>query len=335
MDPAMPGDGRGSATESGKASAALAPGALSAIEGAQERIDVCICTFRRASVAETMESVAAQALPERARVRIIVADNDEGPNARELVLAAADQLGVEIRYVHAPCANISIARNACLAASDSDWLAFIDDDEVAARDWLAKLLAAREGADVVFGPAISIYSAAAPAWMARGNYHGHVPRAPDAVGAPHTANVLIRRACIGGERFDPALGRAGGEDTVFFHALRLRGARFAAALDARVFERVVAPREKVGWIVRRKYRAGQTHAHLIARFHRGRLALTIGLAALKVIYSAAAALATAPFPAERMRNVFRAIFHSGVVAYGLGGRFYQEYRTPSAPASQP
>jgi hypothetical protein len=27
-----------------------------------------------------------------------------------------------------------------------------------------------------------------------------------------------------------------------------------------------------------------------------------------------------------MRNVFRAIFHSGVVVYGLGGGFYHEYR---------
>ncbi len=306
-------------------SAARAPDAVGAAVRVRERIDVCICTFRRPSIADAMESVASQALPDGIGVRIIVADNDDRPTARDLVLATAERLRADVRYVHAPAANISIARNACLGASESDWLAFIDDDETTAEDWLAELLAAREGADVVLGPAISIYSDAAPAWMARGNYHGHVPRDANAVGAAHTANVLIRRACVGDVRFDPALGLVGGEDTVFFHALRLRGARFAAALEAKVYERVAPAREKVSWIVRRQYRAGQTHAHLIARFHRRRLAATAALAALKTAYSAVAAVASAPFPAARMRNTFRAIFHSGVVVYALGGGFCQEY----------
>jgi succinoglycan biosynthesis protein ExoM len=295
-------------------------------EAATERIDVCICTFRRPSIAEAMESVARQALPDHVQIRIIVADNDAHPSARDLVLATAERLGADVRYVHAPVANISVARNACLAASDSAWLAFIDDDETTAPDWLARLLARREGADVVFGPALSIYSDAAPSWMKEGNYHGHIPRDADAVGAAHTANVLVRRACVGDVRFDPALGLVGGEDTVFFHALRLAGAKFAAALDAQVFERVVPAREKTSWIVLRRFRTGQTHAHLIGRFHPRWLVPTIALAVLKVIYSLGAALVTAPFAAMRMRNLFRAVFHSGVVVYGLGGGFYHEYQ---------
>jgi succinoglycan biosynthesis protein ExoM len=311
-----------------------APGVDRPASGTRERIDVCICTFRRPSIAGAIESVARQALPPGVGLRIIVADNDERPSARDLVLRTAAELGADVRYVHAPAANISVARNACLEASDSAWLAFMDDDETAAEDWLARLLAARDGADVVFGPSVAVYDSSAPRWMKRGAFHGHTPRNPNASGAPHTANVLIRRASIGDLRFDPALGRTGGEDTIFFHALWLKGARRASALDAKVFERVAPQRAKSAWLARRRFRAGQTHAHLMARFHPRRRATVLLLSALKIVYSVIAAVVSAPFPIARMRNAFRAVFHAGVIAHALGGGLYQEYQSPDRASSR-
>jgi succinoglycan biosynthesis protein ExoM len=310
-----------------------APAAGPSTEGA-ERIDVCICTYRRpAIVPAAIESVARQTLPPNVSVRIVVIDNDEQPSAREPVAAVAGRLDVAVRYIHAPKSNISVARNAGLAAIEGDWFAFIDDDETAAPDWLAGLLAARADVDVVFGAAVAVYGPDAPKWMVEGDYHSNILTGERALTTGYTSNVLIRRASIGDLRFDPALGVVGGEDTIFFYALHRGGARFVAAPSARVYEKVAPARENLGWILRRQFRAGQTHAHLTVQFHRSRVPLTAALAAAKSLFSMLAAVACAPFPTARMRNFVRAVFHAGVVSYSLGGSFYREYQAdpPTTP----
>src|SRR3954471_20358160 len=104
-------------------------------------VDVGVCTFRRAAVADTLASLAGQMLPRDYALRVIVADNDETPSAEPVVRGAADAQGLDLTYVHAPARNISRARNACLEAATADWFAFIDDDETASPGWLSALLA--------------------------------------------------------------------------------------------------------------------------------------------------------------------------------------------------
>ena len=53
-----------------------------------DRLTVCVCTFRRPSVADTLRSIRAQALPAGIALRIVVADNDDTPSARDTVAAA-------------------------------------------------------------------------------------------------------------------------------------------------------------------------------------------------------------------------------------------------------
>src|SRR5690606_33419483 len=111
------------------------------------------------------------------RVGIIVADNDEVPSARDLVLRLARELDLPVRYIHCPARNISIARNACLDASRARFVAFIDDDETALEDWLVRLVKAAESsrADAVLGPVRAGYGAEAPRWMRRGDFHSTFP----------------------------------------------------------------------------------------------------------------------------------------------------------------
>jgi succinoglycan biosynthesis protein ExoM len=116
-------------------------------------VDVCVCTFRRPSVARLLASLAKQDLGGDLTVRIIVADNDDTPSARQTVEAALKANGLRGVYLHAPARNISVARNACLQAAKAPLIAFIDDDEIARPGWLAGLVTAMDakGVDVVFG----------------------------------------------------------------------------------------------------------------------------------------------------------------------------------------
>ena len=77
-------------------------------------VDVCICTYRRPQVVEAIQSVAKQALPPNVQVRLVIADNSAEASARDLVASLAEDFPLRLHYLHAPGANISIARNACL-----------------------------------------------------------------------------------------------------------------------------------------------------------------------------------------------------------------------------
>ena len=139
--------------------------------GSDIAVDVCICTYRRPQVLEAIQSVAEQALPPHIRVRLAIADNSAEASARDLVADLAGKLAIGVHYLHAPGANISIARNACLDFAGGDWIAFLDDDELASPGWLANLLAKSANADIVFGPVQAIYADAAPRWVRSGDFH--------------------------------------------------------------------------------------------------------------------------------------------------------------------
>src|SRR5690606_21909515 len=46
------------------------------------RIDICVCTYRRPELEDTLLSLGGLNVPAGATVRIIVADNDAAPSAR-------------------------------------------------------------------------------------------------------------------------------------------------------------------------------------------------------------------------------------------------------------
>lgn len=296
--------------------------------GQKRTVDVAVCTYRRESLAETLRSIAAQTLPLGAGVRVIVADNDETPSARARVTAEAAALGLDCFYVHAPAHNISVARNACLDAARADLLAFIDDDERATPGWLAALLARLDetGADAVLGPARAEYPADAPAWAARADLHSTRPPVTEmaAIRTGYSCNVLLSLPAFAGLRFDPALGRSGGEDDVFFAEAVRHGARIAYAPAAVVDDPVPAARLALRWLWRRSFRNGQTYARTRLAGGGDRLAL-LPVAAGKAGVCFAGAALMLPAPARWRRLAIRGALHLGACARYLGRRDLQLY----------
>ena len=202
-------------------------------------VDVCICTFRREQVTFTLRSLAEMTMPENCQLRIIVADNDTSPSAQVMVATAAETYGLTLTYLHAPAANISIARNACLDAATADYVAFIDDDEIVSQSWLSEMLLRQHesSADVVLGPVYPIYPDGSASWLVAGNFHATLPvTVGGKIITGYTGNVLMRRdaAALRGLRFDIALGVSGGEDTDFFSRAHRADASIAHAKDAAV-----------------------------------------------------------------------------------------------------
>ncbi|MES0089681.1 glycosyltransferase family 2 protein [Mesorhizobium sp. M0030] len=288
------------------------------------RIDICVCTFRRPELADTLRSLAAMDMPAGFGIGVIVADNDDEPTAEPLVTALASELKLVARYRHAPARNISVARNACLDASTADFVAFIDDDETASRQWLAELIAIAEtsGAEAVLGPVRALYRPDAPDWMRKGDFHSTLPVwVQGEIRTGYTCNVLLRMSAnsLRDRRFSLARGQSGGEDTEFFNRMVKAGGRIAFAPEAWVEEVVPRSRAAFDWLRRRRFRFGQTHGHLIGH-DAGVIerAKAVGLASAKAVYCFGMAALTAISPVRRNRSVLRGIMHVGVVS-GLVG----------------
>jgi succinoglycan biosynthesis protein ExoM len=293
-------------------------------QAAATRIDICVCTFRRPQLAETLRSLAQLEVPDGYVTSILVADNDDEPSARPIVVQLADELDLHVRYIHCPARNISLARNVCLDVSSAEFIAFIDDDETAKPDWIARLIdaAEQEGAEVVLGPVRARYGPDTPVWMRKGDFHSTFPVwVRGSIRTGYTCNALMRRsaASLAGIRFSLARGQTGGEDTEFFSAVNRRGGRIAFAPQAWVEEPVPPGRATFGWLARRRFRVGQTHGRLLGE-RRGSIgtSLQIGLAVAKVAYCLAGAALAAFQPVRRNRNLLRGIMHAGVVG-GLTG----------------
>jgi succinoglycan biosynthesis protein ExoM len=305
---------------------------------ALRKVDICVCTYRRPELQEALLAIGGLAVPECTTIRVIVADNDLTPTARPRVDRMASRLPFELVHIHCPAANISIARNACLDAASGDFIAVIDDDETPSRALLAEhqRSAAETGADAVLGPVRAVYAEEAPGWMRRGDFHSTMPVWVDGeIRTGYTCNVLLRRASsrLSGLRFDPALGRSGGEDTEYFSRLYRNGGVIAFAPRAMVFEKVPLQRASFAWLAKRRFRMGQTHGRLLAQRSRGAgLARQIGLAAAKVGYCLGATALMAPAAGRRNRFALRGLMHAGAIGGLLGMREIVQYGDGSAGA---
>ena len=295
-------------------------------------VTVCICTFRRASIISTLHSVVGQILPADVSCRIIVVDNDFDRTAEPLIIDFRKTTEMPIEYVHAPGQNISTARNAGLNACKTRWLAFMDDDEIASLDWLGRLMARREDASAVFGPSEAVYNFACPKWVKKVDLHSNrVIWRHGAIETGYTSNVLIDLNFVRAHklRFDERLGRTGGEDTMFFAAMRQSGGRLAYVSEAVAYERVPNARTTLNWVAKRRYRVGQVTSMMQQAYDPREYRLIPLLTPLKILYCAVAAALLAPRLGTAMWWLMRAVFHYGILSYRLTGQVREEYSFPS------
>jgi len=285
-------------------------------------VDICLCTYDRESVRETLGSLAALDY-DMSRVRVILADNAQTDARREWLTTLGRDFALNLVYVHAPSRNISIARNACLDASKAPLVAFIDDDETVSKDWLKTLVAAVSvpGVDGVFGTVRAVYPPSAPRWMLGSGLHDTVATVGEGgrVRTGYTCNALIKRAVIGDLRFEIELGRTGGEDTVFFFRLNQQGCRLFYAPEAVSYEDVPDVRLRLGWMMQRHFRFGQTHGRMV-RMEKGLSVPDAVASVAKAAYCVLTALILAPLPALRTRALNRLALHAGVLLSVLGMR---------------
>jgi succinoglycan biosynthesis protein ExoM len=262
---------------------------------------VVIPTQRRPGpLALAVRSVLRQDGVDFARLELVIADNDLQPSAQALADALAAEAPCPVRYVHEPEPGVANVRNAALGAAKGDLIAFLDDDEEAPAHWLAELLAVmqRHGSDAVFGPVRG--RAPASVKQHRQYLERFFSRAGPAETGPISGfygcgNSLVRRAALPDPHrpFDTVRNKTGGEDDLLFGGMHDRGAQFAWAADAWVWEDPAPERLHLRYTLKRAFAYGQgptaTSAASRRRFQVARW-MIIGLAQMAVYGALAAVL---------------------------------------------
>ncbi|HWZ52852.1 MAG TPA: glycosyltransferase family 2 protein [Granulicella sp.] len=219
-------------------------------------IQVCLLTYKRPDLLrDTLASLRAQMLSDPlVKIHILVVDNDASGSGFETFKTAMEDGLVPARYVCEPDRGITNARNRALVESAAmDYIAFIDDDEVASPEWLHHLYLTlqRYHADIVTGPVTPEF-VDAPNWIVRGGFF-RMRAMP--TGAPvdcvATNNVLFRAALTRAYKFDSRFSATGGEDTLFFMRMKRDGLRLVWCQEAEVFETVPPSRTKLRWMLQR------------------------------------------------------------------------------------
>ncbi|MCU4674829.1 glycosyltransferase family 2 protein [Catenovulum sp. 2E275] len=226
-------------------------------------ISVCICTYKRAHIVNTLASINRLNLPPLASLEVIVVDNDSAQFAKELIEQVRIDFKYPLYYLTQNEQNISAARNLCLDKASGEWIALMDDDEVADENWLLNLYssALQYQADIVCGRVHSTYPAGTEKWIIEGGFFDRKRHANGKVLTSCAANcTLINAAKINGRRFDLSYGRTGGEDAEFFNGLHLSGCKIVYCDDALVSEEVEKNRLNIGYLITRKMRIGATYS---------------------------------------------------------------------------
>jgi hypothetical protein len=236
-------------------------------------LSVVIPTLRRpVELERAIRSVMAQTGVHAIPDSLVVADNDPEGSARAQVETLAREAAFPIVYVHAPKPGVATARNAALAATDAELIAFLDDDEIASPGWLTALVEAREAlkADVVFGPIQGRAPTATP-WQQPYLERFFGREGPDAdrrISEPFGCGnaLFLRRTTLEGPApFDVRTDQSGGEDDALFQSLGKRGAVWGWASKAWVEEAAPAHRANLSYALTRAFAFGQGPSQKAAR----------------------------------------------------------------------
>jgi glucosyl-dolichyl phosphate glucuronosyltransferase len=118
-------------------------------------ITVAVCTYNRKQLLlETLESLVKQKTDGAFTFEILVVDDGSSDGTREAVLEFVEQCPLSCRRVDGGGQGVGHARNTAIESSIGEWIAFIDDDEIADEEWLYELYAVTSKPDVfiVGGP---------------------------------------------------------------------------------------------------------------------------------------------------------------------------------------
>lgn len=227
-----------------------------------EHICVCICTYKRPELLRRLlEALGKQVTDEMFTYSMVIVDNDQLHSAESTVSDFAASTSLPVRYCVEPEQNIPMARNKAVENASGDYVAFIDDDEFPAENWLLNLLKTckQYNVDGAVGPVNCHFDQEPPKWIVKGRFWQRPTYTTGLVidgKKGRTNNALVKRELFAGlkEPFRPEFRT--GEDQEFFSHMIEEGHTFVWCNEALVYETVPPKRWERSFILKRSLLQG-------------------------------------------------------------------------------
>jgi succinoglycan biosynthesis protein ExoM len=234
-------------------------------------IAICVTTcFRPEGLSRLLESLVAQQFvkSDRPDIRIVIVDNDAAGSAQGVCENFRAKHLIPLEYEIEQRRGIPIARNHAVDMAKQqqvDFIAILDDDEVADVHWLDELIAAQQefGADVLTGPVAPYFMGATDRWLQRFFERASLANGQDLrhnYNYVYTSNLLAKAALFREFRFDERFALSGAEDTHLFMQIFEKGYKVVWAGNALVTEWLPESRTNPQWLWKRAYRRGNSFA---------------------------------------------------------------------------
>ena len=268
-------------------------------------------------------------------LEIIIVDNDADGSARSICENVKQHFNWSIKYYVESRRGIPFARNKAIASRDkTDFVAFIDDDEVPEPMWLEELLFVQQQskADVVAGPVLPYFKDQnVPSWTAK-FFDRKRYSTGEVLKVAYTNNVLIRSEIFKKMDilFDERFALTGGSDKHFFVRVHRLEYKIVWANEALVHEWIPKSRANIKWILQRGYRLGNTDGLCEIDQSSDASSFLILTRAVWRFVKMILAILFIPVSIVLGRYVFiknlRSICRSAGIIAGLANKPYKEYR---------
>ena len=235
------------------------------------KVSICVATYKRPAGLRRLLQGLNQLNFRKVKtpdIEVVIIDNDTFGIAEQVSREIAPDFQWPLKTNVESQKGITYARNKSLvcAATNSDFIALIDDDEVPEPLWLDELLFAQQKytADIVMGPVLPYFPEQdVPSWIIKGKFFD-LPRyrTGDIRHVAFAGNVLVKTNIL--RQLDPVFDNrfalTGGEDSHLFMRLHQAGYKIVWSDEAVVSEWVPESRTKLQYILLRGYNSWLHHS---------------------------------------------------------------------------